>query len=153
MVNILDMHRRHGGFAWHVYDERFRRVRALRPSHTSSTHGPRIEKYGLCVVLRRTFVRIWRKLASWQRMHSVLLAHWAYAMRMHSAYRAHVLKKSTSAQRVAGAMDEWPAHEVGTARARPAHAARARRTASERHRSDDCAYKMRRRVLLAVISK
>ena len=29
MVNILDMHRRHGGFAWRVYDERFRRVRAL----------------------------------------------------------------------------------------------------------------------------
>ena len=32
MVNILDMHRRHGGFAWRVYDERFRRVRALAPS-------------------------------------------------------------------------------------------------------------------------
>ena len=86
-------------------------------------------------------------------MHSVLLARWTYAMRMHSAYRAHVLKKSTSAQRVAGALDEWPAHEARTTRACSAHAARARRTASERHRSDDCAYKMRRRVLLAVISK
>ena len=32
MVNILDMHRRHGGFAWRVHDERFRRVRALAPS-------------------------------------------------------------------------------------------------------------------------
>ena len=32
MVNILDMHRRHGGFAWRVYDERFRRLRALAPS-------------------------------------------------------------------------------------------------------------------------
>ena len=32
MVNILDMHRRHGEFAWHVHDERFRRVRALGPS-------------------------------------------------------------------------------------------------------------------------
>ena len=32
MVNILDMHRRHGGFAWRVYDERFHRVRALAPS-------------------------------------------------------------------------------------------------------------------------
>ena len=38
-------------------------------------------------------------------MHSVLLARWTYAMRMHSEYRAHVLKKSTSAQRVAGALD------------------------------------------------
>ena len=75
-------------------------------------------------------------------MHSVLLARWTYAVRIHSAYRAHVLKKSTSAQRVAGALDEWPAHE-----------ARARRTASERQQSDDCAYKKRRRVLLAVISK
>ena len=32
MVNILDMHRSHGGFAWHVHDERFRRLRALAPS-------------------------------------------------------------------------------------------------------------------------
>ena len=60
-------------------------------------------------------------------MHSVLLARWTYAMRMHSAYRTHVLKKSTSAQRVAGALDEWPAHEARTARARPAHAARMQR--------------------------
>ena len=86
-------------------------------------------------------------------MHSVLLARWTYAVRMHSAYRARVLEKSTSTQRVAGALDEWPAHEARTARARPAHAARTRRTASERQRSDDCAYKKRRRVLLAVISK
>ena len=32
MVNILDMHWRHGGFDWRVYDECFRRVRALAPS-------------------------------------------------------------------------------------------------------------------------
>ena len=32
MVSIVDMHRRHGGFAWRVYDEKFRRVRALVPS-------------------------------------------------------------------------------------------------------------------------
>ena len=32
MVNILDMHRRHGGFVWRVHDERFRCVRALAPS-------------------------------------------------------------------------------------------------------------------------
>ena len=32
MVNILDMHRRHGEFAWRVHDERFRRVRALGTS-------------------------------------------------------------------------------------------------------------------------
>ena len=50
-------------------------------------------------------------------MHSVLLARWTYAVRMHSANRAHVLKKSTSAQRVAGALDEWPAHEARMQRA------------------------------------
>ena len=61
-------------------------------------------------------------------MHSVLLARWTYAVRMHSAYRAHVLKKkSTSAQRVAGALGEWPAHEARMARARPAHTARMQR--------------------------
>ena len=60
-------------------------------------------------------------------MHSVFAARWTYAVRMHSAYRAHVLKKSKSAQRVAGALDEWPAHEARTARARPAHAARMQR--------------------------
>ena len=41
MVNILDMHRRHGGFAWRVYDERFHRVRALAPSmlwHLTNWH-------------------------------------------------------------------------------------------------------------------
>ena len=86
-------------------------------------------------------------------MHSVLLARLTYAVRMHSAYRAHVFEKSTSAQRVAGALDEWPTHEARTARARLAHAARARHTASEWQRSDDCAYKKRRRVLLVVISK
>ena len=48
---------------------------------------------------------------------SELLARWTYAMRMHSAYRAHVLKKSTSAQRVAGALDEWPAHAARMQRA------------------------------------
>ena len=60
-------------------------------------------------------------------MHSVLLARWTYAVRMHSAQTEHVLKKSTSAQRVAGVLDEWPAHEARTARARPAHAARMQR--------------------------
>ena len=35
-----------------------------------------------------------------------------------------MLKKSTSAQRVAGALGEWPAHEARMARARLAHAAR-----------------------------
>ena len=103
--------------------------------------------------MRRTFVRIWKKLASWQCMHSVLLARWTYAVRMHNAYRAHVLKKSTSAQRVAGALNEWPAHEARMKRACRAHAARVQRTASERQQSDDCAYKKRRLVLLAVISK
>ena len=51
-------------------------------------------------------------------MHSVLLTRWTYAVRMHSAYRAHVLKKSTSVQRVAGALNEWPAHEARMKRAR-----------------------------------
>ena len=57
-------------------------------------------------------------------MHSVLLACWTYAVRMHSAYRARVLEKSTSTQRVAGVLDEWPTHEARTAPTRPAHAAR-----------------------------
>ena len=69
-------------------------------------------------------------------MHSVLLARWTYAVRMHSAYRAHVLKKSTSVQRVAGALNEWPAHEARTKRACSAHATSAQRTASERQQSD-----------------
>ena len=50
-------------------------------------------------------------------MHSVLLARWAYAVRMHSAYRAYELKKATSAQRVAGALNEWAAHEARMKRA------------------------------------
>ena len=50
-------------------------------------------------------------------MHSVLLARWTYAVRMHSAYRAHGLKKSMNAQRVAGALNEWPAHEARMKRA------------------------------------
>ena len=75
-------------------------------------------------------------------MHSVLLARWAYTVRMQSAHRAHMLTNPTNAQRVASARNEWPAH-----------AARAQRTASERQQSDDCPYKKRRLVLLAVISK
>ena len=67
-------------------------------------------------------------------MHSVLVARWTYAVRMHSAYRAHVLKKSSSAQRVAGALNECPAHEARMQRACSAHAARAQRRASERPR-------------------
>ena len=65
-------------------------------------------------------------------MQSVLLARWSYAVRMHSAYRAHVIKKSTSAQRVAGALDEWPcsAHAARMQRACSAHAARMQRTCS-----------------------
>ena len=35
-----------------------------------------------------------------------------------------MLEKSTSAQRVAGALDEWPAHDARTDRACSAHAAR-----------------------------
>ena len=31
MVNIMDMQRRHEGFAWRAYDERFRRVLAMSP--------------------------------------------------------------------------------------------------------------------------
>ena len=31
-MNILNMHRRHGGFAWRIYDERFHRLRTLAPS-------------------------------------------------------------------------------------------------------------------------
>ena len=53
-------------------------------------------------------------------MHSVFLARWTYAGRMHSA---RVKKKSTTAQRFAGALDEWPRMK----RARPAHAARMQR--------------------------
>ena len=45
-------------------------------------------------------------------MHSVWLARWTYAVRMHSAYRAQVLNKSTNAQRVASTLNEWPAHEA-----------------------------------------
>ena len=65
-------------------------------------------------------------------MHSVLLAHWTYEVRMHSAYRAHVLKKSTSAQRVAGALNEWPAHAARVQRACSARAARVQRACSAR---------------------
>ena len=32
IVSIIDMQRRHGGFAWRLYDERFRRIRSLAPS-------------------------------------------------------------------------------------------------------------------------
>ena len=32
MVSIMDMHRNHGGFAWRLYDEKFRRIRALTPA-------------------------------------------------------------------------------------------------------------------------
>ena len=39
MVNILNMHRRHGGFAWHVHDERFRRLRALAPDKLGFGYG------------------------------------------------------------------------------------------------------------------
>ena len=31
MVNVMDIHRRHGGVAWRLYDERFRRIRAMAP--------------------------------------------------------------------------------------------------------------------------
>ena len=31
MVNVMDLHRRHGGVAWRLYDERFRRIRAMAP--------------------------------------------------------------------------------------------------------------------------
>ena len=53
-------------------------------------------------------------------MHSVLRAHWTYAVRTFK-------KKSTSAQRVAGALNEWPAHEARMKRACSAHAARMQR--------------------------
>ena len=65
-------------------------------------------------------------------MHSVLLARWTYAVRMHSAYRARVLEKSTSTQLVAGALDEWPAHEARTARACSARSTHSQRTAAVR---------------------
>ena len=32
MVSIMDMHRNHGGFAWRLYDEKFRRIRAMTPA-------------------------------------------------------------------------------------------------------------------------
>ncbi len=32
MVAIMDMSKRHGGYAWRVYDEKFRRIRALSPT-------------------------------------------------------------------------------------------------------------------------
>ena len=31
IVNVMDLHRRHGGVAWRLYDERFRRIRAMAP--------------------------------------------------------------------------------------------------------------------------
>ena len=31
MVNVMDLHRRHGGVVWRLYDERFRRIRAMAP--------------------------------------------------------------------------------------------------------------------------
>ena len=31
MVNVIDLHWRHGGVAWRLYDERFRRIRAMAP--------------------------------------------------------------------------------------------------------------------------
>ena len=31
MVNVMDLHQRHGGVAWRLYDERFRRIRAMAP--------------------------------------------------------------------------------------------------------------------------
>ena len=43
MVSILDMQRRHAGFAWRLYDERFRRIRALAPSmpwHITNSSSP-----------------------------------------------------------------------------------------------------------------
>ena len=32
MVAIMDMSKRHGGYAWRVYDDKFRRIRALSPT-------------------------------------------------------------------------------------------------------------------------
>ena len=60
-------------------------------------------------------------------MHSVLLARWAYTMRTQSAHRAHMLNNQTNAQRVAGARNEWPAHEARMKCACNAHAARMQR--------------------------
>ena len=31
MMNIMELHRRHGGVAWRLYDERFRRIRIMAP--------------------------------------------------------------------------------------------------------------------------
>ena len=31
IVNVMDLHRQHGGVAWRLYDERFRRIRAMAP--------------------------------------------------------------------------------------------------------------------------
>ena len=83
-------------------------------------------------------------------MHSVLLARWVYTVRMQSAHRAHMLNNPTNARRVAIARGT---NGPRMKHACSAHAARAQRTTSERQRSDDCAYKKRRLVLLAVISK
>ena len=67
-------------------------------------------------------------------MHSVLLARWAYTVRLQSAHRAHMLKNPTNSQRVASARNEWPrmkracsAHAVRMQRACSAHAARMQR--------------------------
>ena len=32
LIRIIDMQRRHGGFAWRIYDEQFRRIRAFAPN-------------------------------------------------------------------------------------------------------------------------